>query len=143
MHNLYAIFAKYLEICKHFGDNLVNEKGNQPRRGVVPRFSDLEVIALSLTAESIGIDSENNLLAKLFSEYHTQMPNLISRRQYNDRRKQTAGLCKLIQERMEKTIDGGEEYFCVDSKPIEVCRLSRGGRCKMGRWSSKFVREKI
>ena len=80
MHNLPTIFAKYLEICKHFGDNLVNEKGNQPRRGVVPRFSDLEVIALSLTAESIGIDSENNLFAKLFSEYHTQMPNLISRR---------------------------------------------------------------
>ena len=133
MHNLYAIFAKYLEICKHFGDNLVNEKGNQPRRGVVPRFSDLEVIALSLTAESIGIDSENNLFAKLFSEYHTQMPNLISRRQYNDRRKQTAGLCKLIRERMADTMDGGEEYFCVDSKPIEVCRLSRGKRCKMGR----------
>src|SRR5574344_660197 len=48
MHKLYAIFAKYLEICKHFGDNLVNEKGNQARRGVVARFSDLEVIALSL-----------------------------------------------------------------------------------------------
>lgn len=82
MHNLYALFAKYLEICKYFGDNLVNEKGNQPRRGVVPRFSELEVIALSLAAESIGFDSENNLFARLFSEYHTQMPNLISRRQY-------------------------------------------------------------
>ena len=29
-------------------------------------------------------------------------------------------------------IDGGEDYFCVDSKPIEVCRLARGKRCKMG-----------
>jgi len=133
MHYLYTISAKYLEISKHFGDNLVNGKGNQPRRGVVLRFSDLGVIALSLTAESIGIDSENNLFAKLFSEYHSQMPNLISRGQYNDRRKQTAGLCKLIRERMANTIDGGEEYFCVDSKPIEVCRISRDKRCKMGR----------
>ncbi len=133
MHSSHAIFAKYLEICKHFGDNLVNEKGNQPRLGVVSRFSDLEVKALSLAAESIGIDSENNLFAKLFSEYHTQMQNLISKRQYNDRRKQTAGLCKLIRERMADTTDGGEEYFCVDSKPIEVCRLSRCKRCKMGR----------
>lgn len=57
MHNLYAIFAKFLEICKQFAGNLVNEKGNQPRPGVVPRFSDLEIIALSLTAESVGIDS--------------------------------------------------------------------------------------
>ena len=29
-------------------------------------------------------------------------------------------------------MDGAEEYFCVDSKPIEVCRLARASRCKMG-----------
>lgn len=138
MHNLYAIFAKFLEICKHFGKTLVNEKGNQPRRGVVPRFSDLEVIALSLTAESVEIDSENNLFVKLFSEYHSQMPNLISRRQFNDRRKQTAGLCKLIREKMANTIDGGEEYFCIDSKPIEVCWISRGKRVK---WAKAILKK--
>ena len=49
MHNLYANFAKILEICKDFSKNLVNEIGNIPRPGVVPRFSDLEVVALSLT----------------------------------------------------------------------------------------------
>jgi len=61
MHNLYAIFAKYLEICKQFSKDLVNESGNITRRGVVPKFSDLQVIALSLTAETLSIDSENNL----------------------------------------------------------------------------------
>lgn len=30
-------------------------------------------------------------------------------------------------------MDGGEEQFFVDSKPIEVCRVARGKRCKMGR----------
>src|SRR5574344_90504 len=132
MHNLYAIFAKFLEICKQFADNRVDEKGNQPRPGVVPRFSDLEIIALSLTAESIGIDSESYLFSKL-SEYRKEMPNLISRRQFNDRRKQTAELCKLIRERIANYIDGGEEYSRIDSKPIEVCRTARGKRCKMGR----------
>jgi hypothetical protein len=63
MHNLYAIFAKFLEICKQFSKTLVNEKGNQPRRGVVPRFSNLEVIALNMVAESTGIDSKNYLFA--------------------------------------------------------------------------------
>lgn len=84
MHNLYANFVKFLEICKDFSKNLVNERGNLPRRGVIPRFSDLEVIALSLTAEHLSIDSENLLFDRL-REYRNEMPNLISRRQYNDR----------------------------------------------------------
>ena len=28
MHNLYAIFAKFLNICKQVSSNLVNESGN-------------------------------------------------------------------------------------------------------------------
>ena len=45
---------KILDICKKFSENLVNELGNVPRRSVVPKFSDLEVTALSLTAESLS-----------------------------------------------------------------------------------------
>jgi len=40
-------------LCKQFSENLINESGNVPRRGLVPKFSDLEVVALSLTAETI------------------------------------------------------------------------------------------
>ena len=60
MYNLYTKFIKILEICKQFSENLVNESGNVPRRGrgPVPKFSDLEVVALSLTAEAESIDSE-------------------------------------------------------------------------------------
>ena len=28
-------------------------------------------------------------------------------------------------------MDETEEYFYIDSKPIEVCRLTRGSRCKL------------
>lgn len=132
MHNLYAIFAKYLAICKQIAGDLVNKQGNVPRRGVVPRFSDLEIVALSMASESIGIDSESLLFAKL-QDYKSEIPHLISRRQYNDRRKITASLCNTIRERMADLIDGGEDYFCIDSKPIEVCRLSRAKRCSMGK----------
>lgn len=59
MHNLYAIFAKLLNICKQIAGNLVNESGNVPRRGVVPKFSDLEVVALNMASEAVGIDSES------------------------------------------------------------------------------------
>ena len=130
MHNLFTIFAKFLEICKEFSKEIVNEKGNLPRVGVVPRFSDLEVIALSLTAEALSIDSENYLFQKL-REYNNEMPNLISRRQYNDRRKYLSQLCEKIRKRIATHIDGDENIFCIDSKPIEVCRVSRGKRSKM------------
>lgn len=79
MHNLYTIFTKFHDICKQFAENLVNEKGNIHRCGVVPKFSDLEVIALSMTAETESIDSESRLFSKL-SEYQDKIPNLISRR---------------------------------------------------------------
>ena len=75
MHNLYAKFAKLLNICKQIAGNLVNESGNVPRRGVVPKFSDLEVVALNMTSEAVGIDSESLLFAKL-QEYRIEIPNL-------------------------------------------------------------------
>ena len=132
MYNLYAIFVKYLEICKSFSGNLVNETGNIRRRGVIPKFSDLEVIALSLTAETMSIDSENYLFIQL-AQYKSSFPNMISRRQFNDRRKFTGNLCETIRKRIADHVDGGEDYFCIDSKPIEVCRTARGKRCQMGK----------
>ena len=125
MCNLYAKYVKILEICKHFSGNLVNEKGNVSRRGVVPKFSDLEVVALTLAAETESIDSENWLFCKLNQSRHL-FPNLISRRLYNYRRKSLCGLMEEICKKIPESIDGFEDYLCVDSKPIEVCRPSRG-----------------
>ena len=89
MHNFVAKFGKILEICKKFAGNRVNEKGNIPRRGVVPTFSDIEVVALSITAEAFSIDSENYLFNRLNTECPGAIANLITRRQFNQRRKLT------------------------------------------------------
>lgn len=134
MCNLYTKFVKFLEICKHFSKDLVTESGNIRRPGPVPRFSDLEVIALSMAAEAEEIDSENWLFEAKLKECRSSMPNLVSRRQFNDRRKSVSALCEQIRSRIANHIDGGEDYFCIDSKPIEVCRVARGKRCKMGRY---------
>jgi hypothetical protein len=56
MRNLTANFGEFLNICNNFGKKFTNEKGNIIRRGVVPKFSDLEMVALSLTAEALSID---------------------------------------------------------------------------------------
>jgi hypothetical protein len=120
MHNLKANFDKMLDICKHFGKEFVNERGNIPRCGVVPRFSDLEVIALSLTAEALSIDSENLLFIKLSTDYKDDFPHLISRRHYNDRRKYVFDLTDSIRKRMASSLNEYEEMYCVDSKPVEI-----------------------
>ena len=132
MYNLVSNFGKILDICKKFSEKLVDSRGNIPRRGVIPRFSDLEVIALTLTAENFGIDSESYLFA-LLEKDKSKIPNLISRRQYNDRRKNTVNLCEQIRKNIVKTIDGGEDIFSIDSKPIPVCRRVRAKRCKLGK----------
>ncbi len=87
MHNIKTNFDKILVVIKDILSDDINEKGNYLRRGTTPRFSDLEVIALSLTAECLSIDSENYLFSKLNKEYKAAFENMISRRQYNDRRK--------------------------------------------------------
>ena len=133
MHNFIAKFRKIFEICKKFAGNQVNEKGNVPRRGVVPTFSDLEVIALSITAEAFGIDSENYLFNRLNKECPGAIPNLITRRQYNQRRKLTSQFGEYIRKAIACAIDGGESVFCIDSKPVKVCQNARANRCAMGK----------
>jgi hypothetical protein len=122
-----------LDICNIFGKNFTNDNGNVPRRGVVPKFSDLEVVALNLTAESLSIDSENLLFNKLNSDYKADFPNLISRRQYNDRRKLLFDLTDKIRKSMAKDIDEFEDTYCIDSKPVEVCKLARASRNQIGK----------
>lgn len=132
MHNFIVKFRKIHDICKKFAGNRVNEHGNVHRCGVVPTFSDLEVIALSLTAEAFGYDSENNLFKRLAGSSEP-IPNLISRRQFNVRRKLTARLAEEIRKDIAGSIDGGETVFVIDSKPVKVCRLVRAKRCTMGK----------
>lgn len=133
MRNFIANFVRILGICKDFAGNRVNELGNVPRCVVVPKFSDLEVIALGITAEAFGFDSENLLFYRLQNECKDDLPNLISRRQFNVRRKLTARLAEEIRKDVAVAIDGTEDVFCIDSKPIKVCQNARAKRCVMGR----------
>lgn len=142
MHNIRTNFIKILEVIKDIIGDEINEKGNYLRRGTRPKFSDIEVIALSLTAECLSIDSENHLFSKLNKEYLNDFENLISRRQYNDRRKllfeKTEGVRKSMAERINKQAD----VFAIDSMPLEICKISREQRNKMGKESAKHSPDK-
>ena len=88
--NFTANSVRTLDICKKLAGSRVNEDGKMPGCGVVPKFSDDEVIALGITAEAFGFDSGNLLFRRLQHECKEDLPNLISRRQFNARRKLTA-----------------------------------------------------
>ena len=133
MRNFIVNFVRILGICKEFAGNRVNNLGNVSRCGVVPKFSDLEVIALGITAEAFGFDSENLLFYRLQRECKKDLPNLISRRQFNARRKLMARLAEEIRKNVAVAIDGSEDVFCIDSKPVTVFRNARAKRCAMGR----------
>ena len=142
MHNIRTNFTKILEVIKDIIGDEITENGNYLRRGTRPKFSDIEVIALSLTAECLSIDSENHLFSKLNKEYLNDFKNLISRRQYNDRRKllfeKTEGICKSMAERITKQAD----VFTIDSMPPEICKISREQRNKMGKESAHHSPDK-
>lgn len=133
MHNIKTNFDKIIDKIKPFAQNIVNQSGNVPRPGVKPKFSDLEVMALAITAEVLSIDSENLLFHKLQTEYKNDFPMIISRRQFNDRRKNLQEMINQIRHNIAMSIDSAENYFVVDSKPLPVCRFARARRCSMGK----------
>jgi hypothetical protein len=90
-----------------------------------------------------SINNEKRFFENKLQECRDRIPNLISRRQFNDRRKKTDGLCEKIRKRLAYRMDGGEDFFIVDSKPIEVCRVAMRKLCRMGRtgdftWAPDF-----
>ena len=95
-----------------------------------------EVIALSMAAETEEIERENRLFGAKLKECRSSIPNLISRRQFNDRRKSVSSLCEQIHSRIANHIDGDEDHFCIDSKLIEVTVWLVG---KGARWGGRVI----
>lgn len=87
MHNPKTNFLKFFDITKQVFSDKIDAFYNFQSYRRKPKLSDCEVLALVLTAESIGIDSENYLFGKLKSDYKDDFPSLIDRSNFNRRRK--------------------------------------------------------
>src|SRR5690606_17082543 len=92
------------------------------------KMSDLEVVALSLTAEFMSIDSENALF-KLIDQL--EIPNLIERSQFNKRRRKLFLFSEEIRTKLASAFVSFEDYFIVDSMPLEICKFSRHKRARI------------
>jgi len=119
MNNFTTKYEKILELLKQFETK--NNFLNQIR---IPRLSDIELIALDLTAESLSIDSEY----QLFRVIPESLRSNIERSVYNRRRRKLFHVKERIRKKLADKLTGSENYFIVDSMPLEICKLSRSSR---------------
>jgi len=119
MNNFLTKYEKILEILKQF-----ETKSNFLNQIRCPRLSDIELIALDITAESLSIDSEY----QLFRTLPSPLSSKIERSVYNRRRRRLFFVKERIRKALAEKLTGSENYFIVDSMPLEICKLSRSSR---------------
>lgn len=123
MHNFRANYDKIIEVLKGLGFESENFL-YQIRK---PKLSDLRIIALTFTAEYMGIDSEHQLFRVLPADFRL----LIERSVYNRRKRGLFYHTELLRRKLSLGLGAGENCFIVDSMPLEICKLSRSHRSKI------------
>ena len=89
----------------------------------IPQLSDIELIAIDITAEYMSIDSEYQLFMKLPIE----LSALIERSVYNRRRRKLFFHRQRLQKMIAANISSSD-YYVVVCMPLEVYKLSRSKR---------------
>ena len=114
LHNLKANFDKFIGLTKSYFSDRINEFENFQRYPRIPKMSDCQIIALALTAESIGIDSESYFFGKLKSDYTSDFPNLIDRSNFNRRHKRLYPWIAELNQGLANILNQGEDtYICL------------------------------
>jgi len=131
MHNIKSNFDKIHQTIKSLNLNVFDANGNVSKPGRVSQFSDLEVLSLVLTAEYMSLDSENWLFKKIKCDYRADFSHLIDRSRYNRRKRQLFPLLEKVRQKLAQRFLEFEDYFIVDSMPLEVCKISREKRSKI------------
>jgi hypothetical protein len=124
MTNIVKNYLRVLEVIS----SLNCESEFKSGVGRKEKMSDLEVVALSLTAEFMSIDSENSLF-KLVTP--NDISNLIERSQFNKRRRKLFLFSEEVRTKLASYFLEFEDYFIVDSMPLEICKFSRHNRIKI------------
>jgi hypothetical protein len=121
MSNIVKNYFRVLKVISSLNCKLEN-KSDVGRK---QKMSDLKVVALSLTAEFLSIDSENSLFKEIDKQ---RIPNLIERSQFNKRRRKLFLFLEEIRTKLASRFLEFEDYFIVDSMPLEICKFARHRR---------------
>ena len=124
MSNIVKNYLRVLEVISSLNCELEFKSGV----GAKVKMSDIEVVALSLTSEYMSIDSENDLFKQLVN---SSIPNLIERSQFNKRHRKLFEFSEKIRTTLASSFLELENYFIIDSMPLEICKKARQNRIKI------------
>lgn len=120
MHNLIQSYGFILNEFNKLGI----EDSFYPKP-IKPKMSDLQLVALNLTAEYCGIDSERQLFRLIEG---TELGTLIERSVYNKRKRKLFPFTDRIRKLLADMFNEHEQFFIVDSMPLEICKNARAAR---------------
>jgi IS5 family transposase len=131
MHNLITNIAKFRNLLSDcYGvDNLTN--GNFRNYSNQPKAPDIEIIALTLAAESQGIISENNLFHILESDYKSYRQTLPDRSNFNRRKRALQPFIDELSRKISDELNIGQETYIIDSMPLPIARYARKNKIKI------------
>src|SRR5690606_41468481 len=101
------------------------------------KLNNLELIAMNLTAEYMGINSECQLFRDISSTY---LSSKIERSVYNKRKRMLFPYIEKLRKQISNKFNEDEDVFIIDSMPLEICKNARASRssiCKIGRASCR------
>ena len=122
MNDFRANYDKILKVLQ-----LITDKESFLTQIRKPKLKDIELIALNLTAEYLSIDSECQLFRIIPDSFKTK----IERSVYNRRKRKLFASIEFIRNELSARFNEFENYFIVDSMPLEVAKLSRSSRSKI------------
>jgi len=131
MHNLKTNFDKFFNITKSVFEDRLNQSYNFFFYPNKPKLSDCEIIALSVTGESLGIDSESYFWGKLKYDHKYDFPRLIDRSNFNRRRKRLYPFIEQLNQYLADRLNECENVYLVDPIPVPVCKIAREKQSKI------------
>ena len=124
MHNFESNYDKIKEVL-----DILEVKSCFSHQIRAPKLSDKELVAINLTSEYMGIDSER----QLFRVLPATLSSRIDRSVYNRRKRRLFPFIEEIRCSISERFNRFEDVYIVDSMPLEVCKLSRSSRSKICR----------
>lgn len=91
----------------------------------LPKMSDLELVALNITAEYMSINSELQLFRSIAG---TDLDGKIERSVYNKRKRRLFPYIEKIRKTLSGKFSDFTDVFIVDSTPLQICKISRANR---------------
>lgn len=113
-------------------NRLIVRRGKPLRRsGPEPKFSDSEVITVSLIIETFFQGHEEVGYAFVSQYLRDMFPNLIDLDRFNVRRRELIAVIEVIRKDLrDQKLDGTDTVRLVDSAPVTLMTYTRGSRCR-------------